>query len=64
MRRILGLFQLDRDLSEDVVHLVEMRDEARGKKDYAASDKIRRQLMEMGYIVEDTSGKTVVRKRV
>ena len=63
--RILGFFQQE-NLSEDpeISRLISLRDEARKKKDFTASDKIRNQLVKMGYVVEDTTGKTVVRKRV
>jgi cysteinyl-tRNA synthetase len=36
--------------------LIEMRKEARGKKDYATSDKIRNQLLEMGIVLKDEKG--------
>ncbi|MDI3318991.1 cysteine--tRNA ligase [Pinibacter soli] len=36
--------------------LIEMRKEARGKKDYATSDKIRNQLLEMGILLKDEKG--------
>ncbi len=49
---------------EQIRRLMVKRDEARRKKDYATSDRIRQQLLEQGYVVEDTSGKTVVRKKV
>lgn len=48
---------------EEVQELVRERDEARRKRDFAVSDRIRQQLTEMGYVVEDTSAGTVVRKR-
>lgn len=36
--------------------LIEMRKEARGKKDYVTSDKIRNQLLEMGIVLKDEKG--------
>jgi len=39
------------------------RDEARRRQDYPKADQIRRQLVDMGYIVEDTAAGTLVRKR-
>ncbi|MDH7464591.1 cysteine--tRNA ligase [Chitinophagaceae bacterium 26-R-25] len=36
--------------------LIDMRKEARGKKDYATSDKIRNQLLEMGIVLKDEKG--------
>ena len=63
--QVLGLFlKTEEKLDSLVEQLVQQRDEARKEKDFAVSDKIRKQLMEMGYIVEDTSGKTVVRKKI
>jgi cysteinyl-tRNA synthetase len=49
---------------EEVQELIKERDEARRKRDFAISDRIRKQLGEMGYIVEDTTGKTVVRRKI
>ncbi len=41
-------------LDEQVEALIEKRNEARAGKDFATSDKIRDQLLEMGIILEDT----------
>ncbi len=41
-------------LNEQVESLIEERNQARANKDFAASDKIRDQLLEMGIILEDT----------
>ena len=62
--KVLGFFQSAGTVDPETEKLAKQRDEARLKKDYATSDKIRQQLNDLGYIVEDTSGKTVVRKRV
>ena len=64
LSRALGFSTDAGKLDASVDRLVAERDEARKKKDFAASDAIRKQLTDMGYVVEDTSGKTVVRKRV
>ena len=39
---------------EEIVALIEQRDEARKNKDWAKSDQLRDQLKEMGVIIEDT----------
>ncbi len=60
---ILG-FSFTQEIPDQIQTLIQKRDEMRRKKDFDAADQVRRQLMEEGYIVEDTGGKTVVRKRV
>lgn len=60
---LLGLLQSVVSIGSQAERLVQERDEARRKKDFKKADKIRQQLIENGYIVEDTEGKTVVRKR-
>ncbi|MDO8730332.1 MAG: cysteine--tRNA ligase [Candidatus Omnitrophota bacterium] len=62
--RLLGFFQSAEKTDPAVEKLITERDEARRKKDFTTSDRIRKQLAEMGYVVEDTTGKTVVRERV
>ncbi len=65
LAQVLGLSLASFEANDPLVEqLISERDEARKKKDYTVSDKIRDQLTEMGYIVEDTSDKTVVRKKV
>ena len=44
----------------DIQLLVERRDAARRARDWAASDEIRRQLTELGWVVKDTPAGTVV----
>ena len=61
---ILGFFQSTVEIKPEIRNLIKERDAARQQKDFVTSDRIRTQLMEMGYIVEDTADKTVVRKRV
>ena len=39
---------------DEIVALVEQRDEARKNKDWAKSDQLRDQLKQMGVIIEDT----------
>jgi cysteinyl-tRNA synthetase len=65
---VLGL-DLDRlvreawEPSQEVQDLVRRRDQARASKDYAASDDIRRRLIDMGLEVMDTAEGTKVRPR-
>ena len=49
---------------EEVLRLMEERNKAREQKDFPASDRIRKQLMDMGYVVEDTPQGTVMRPRI
>jgi cysteinyl-tRNA synthetase len=42
--------------------LVRQRDEARDRKDFAAADRIRDELVAAGWVVEDTPGGTKVRR--
>ena len=62
--KTLGFFQSAEEVDAAAEKLVAERDEARREKDFATSDRIRKQLMEMGYVVEDTSGGTVVRRKI
>jgi cysteinyl-tRNA synthetase len=39
---------------EKIRQLIEDRNQARGARNYALADKIRDQILEMGYIIEDT----------
>ncbi len=66
--RVLGL-DLEREAREgfevppEVQALLEERDAARRRRDFATSDAIRARLVEMGFEVQDTAGGTVVRPR-
>lgn len=65
--RVLGL-QLRRAGEEalgvgaDVEQLIKLREDARARKDWAAADKIRDELADLGIAVEDTPGGTLWRK--
>ncbi|MBI3318488.1 MAG: cysteine--tRNA ligase [Candidatus Omnitrophica bacterium] len=48
----------------EVDKLVEEREKFRQGGQYSMADFIRKQLLDLGWVVEDTSGKTIVRKRV
>lgn len=53
---VLGLFAEfgKKEIPEEVMRLVEERDAARKKKDWATSDAIREKIKALGYIVQDT----------
>jgi len=51
------------DLGKGLTQLAAERDAARRRQDWAAADSIRDKLFAMGYVVEDTPGGTVVRRR-
>ena len=42
------------DVSEDALELARRRDEARADRDYAAADRLRDEIVSLGYRVEDT----------
>jgi cysteinyl-tRNA synthetase len=46
-----------------ILELARRRDQAREAKDWAEADRIRDEIQGSGYVVEDTSGGTVVRRR-
>ncbi len=54
LRRIFGIRARSRDLPEAVELLIGQREEARKSKDFAAADRIRDELLEMGVVLEDT----------
>ncbi len=51
------------EVAPEAAALAASRDEARGVRDYARADAIRKQLEADGYVVEDTAGGTVIRLR-
>ena len=60
----LNLERVADELPDDVEALIRQRDEARAKRDYKRSDDIRRRLLELGVILEDTKEGTIWRRRV
>ena len=60
----LGLWWLDDDeeLDGEIEALVVARDEARARKDWAESDRIREELKGRGIVLEDTADGTVWRR--
>lgn len=66
---IFGLSLKKKDISEDISSniklLIEKRNKARKKGDFAGSDRIRKELEEKGIILEDTKdGKTTWRRKI
>lgn len=64
--RVLGLNLAkteEIEVSEKVKKLVSEREKARSEKDYARADKLREQIEKLGYIVEDSEGKSKVSKK-
>lgn len=51
-------------LTDNISMLIKKRDEARRRKDFEESDKIRRELEERGIILEDTKGGTTWRRKI
>ncbi len=60
---VLGL-SFGQEVPVAIRELIRERDEARRRGDFKKADQIRMQLKESGYLLEDTAGGTVVRKRV
>lgn len=66
MNAVLGLVlptPKDETLSDEVLALVNERNEARAKKDFSASDTLRTHIESLGYTVEDTPIGTAVKKK-
>ena len=72
---LLGLFRADpdefiasceakqkSDVPEEVTRLVQLRAEAKARKDWAEADALRAKITQMGYSVKDTKDGAVVEK--
>ena len=60
---ILGILSNETiKLDEEIKQLIRERDEAREKKDWNKSDKIRDELLKRGYVVEDTEKGTRIKR--
>jgi cysteinyl-tRNA synthetase len=60
IRKLGEFFQIIPELKKEevpaeVLNLIEKREQARKKKDWAQADEIRKQIRKLGYIVEDTA---------
>ncbi|MFH1770505.1 MAG: cysteine--tRNA ligase [archaeon] len=60
---VLGVLSFEKQgVPKDIMNLVKKREEARNKKDWAASDKIRDELKEKGFYVDDTPKGAIVKR--
>ena len=66
MDKILGLdlnkMKDEEEIPEDILKLVEKRQEARNKKDWTESDLLRKEIEKRGYVVEDLQNDCKIRK--
>src|SRR5574341_39172 len=63
--KVLGyLKKPEESLDEKASKLVEQREKARQEKDWHLADKLRRELLEMGIILEDTASGTKWKKKI
>ena len=65
LTNVLGIvYNRGRDeIPEDVLNLVEERKAARKNKDFALADRLRDQITEMGYVLEETRQGTIIKKK-
>jgi cysteinyl-tRNA synthetase len=52
------------NIPQEIQELVKQRELARKNRDFATADKIRQQIILLGWIVEDTPFGTKIRKRI
>ena len=52
--RVLGVLEVAEELPEGAAALIEQRQAARDGRDWAASDRLRDELLGMGVVIEDT----------
>jgi len=62
--QIFGVFHFEDEIPAEVHELVSKRQEARAKKDFKESDRIRDLMKSKGYTVEDTAGSAVKIKKI
>lgn len=53
----------DKNVPEEVLHLVELRAQAKKSKDWAAADMYRNQIQDLGYVVKDTPAGPSLQKK-
>ena len=64
MNRVLGFFpEKETEIDQSVYEKIKQREDARLAKDWALSDKIRDELFELGYNLEDTPNGTIPKRR-
>jgi cysteinyl-tRNA synthetase len=64
--KVVGIFgeqSKTEELSEDAKRLIRERDQARANKDWVTADSIRKRLLDMGIVVEDTPTGTVWKRK-
>jgi cysteinyl-tRNA synthetase len=62
--KILGVIEVDKaSVDDDIQNLIDQRNQARTEKDWDAADVIRKQLDELGIVLEDTNEGTIWRKK-
>jgi len=54
LNTVFGIFEVNREIDEDIQKLIDEREKAREDKDFAKADKIRDELKEKGIVLEDT----------
>jgi len=59
---IFGIIEPEEKIPDDVMVIVKMREEARAKKDWVASDRFRDQIKKLGYVLDDTKEGTIIKK--
>ena len=61
---VLGVMEADQVEADDEIQgLIDRRNQARAEKDWATADVIRKQLDELGIVLEDTSEGTIWKKK-
>ena len=60
---VLGVLDFEKErIPESIKNLAAQRGEARKKKDFAQADRIRDEIVKKGYSIEDTKGKSEIKK--
>lgn len=66
MHRVLGIFDFEREdekPSEELLALLDQRNAARASKQWAQADQLRNEILEKGYVIEDTPGGARLKKK-
>ncbi len=59
---ILGVIPFEEDIPDEIMALVKEREEARRAKEWEKADSLREEIKKRGYTVDDTKGKSIVKK--